>query len=784
MADDFDPDAFLAGSVPAPAVAGAAGGFDPDAFLAAPSAPASKTPVTDFLSPYLPSIEETSPVLPAAVSGAPAEAWRATKEQAQSAWRNLSESLSPRERAPDEGLFEGFGRNVAALPERAGKFYTGLFEGATLPAAPLLGAGESLVGRPLAHAEYEVMKRLAPEEAAKTTPEQLYENAWRQKAGLALSAGMPRRGPAPVAGMEAPSPVLPVAQAELPPPSPMVDRPNLKVGDRPIRMLPPDYVEPEVAPGRASLSAAATPGEGPLAGISKEAVDLVREDINAAGYTPHTLEQRLEEMSSHQTLGEINENTTSQMSGLWASPGASKVEIASMLRQRERERPERLQAIFDRALGPAENTYEMSEMLRIEKQRESDPFWQKFKETPVRPTPTLTVLAPRLKKAGAWDFAEKQLGIEGVPTENKFLVTPPSRPGEPVEHIALAPNITTGAPETGTMSYPSAAFYEVVRQGLDNKISQLIANQGHPEEIRRLVMLKKALTDAIDNHPDPRIAGLWKQGREKSGEYAKRIEAMKFGNRVMTGHVHENELPLVTESWVPDQMRFALVGIRRWLNDQIGGKTGTGLRTINQALTESGRAKIRFFAGDQQADVMFRELEAEREMMAKTREIIGNPETGASAAARLAARDRWSPPPGRLARMAELARHPVRGTIAGGIEYAQGRMDTRAAARYNRIREEASRVYTLQGPERDAVARYLVNGPEGGVGPMAPPAGPQGPTNPPALPAPGPEAGPIPQPATNEPLRLDVLQRGRPRMVNGEMRPGIPMRSKPLPIGN
>ncbi len=69
---------------------------------------------------------------------------------------------------------------------------------ATIPAAPITGAAESLIGHPMAQAEHIVGTIINPERAAKDNPEQMYQTA-KGDVGTALSASRPRgftsRGP-------------------------------------------------------------------------------------------------------------------------------------------------------------------------------------------------------------------------------------------------------------------------------------------------------------------------------------------------------------------------------------------------------------------------------------------------------------------------------------------------------------------------------------------------------------------------------------------------------------
>jgi hypothetical protein len=70
-------------------------------------------------------------------------------------------------------------------------------------------------------------------------------------------------------------------------------------------------------------------------------------------------------------------------------------------------------------------------------------------------------------------------------------------------------------------------------------------------EARRLTKLKNDLVSAIDNHPDPDVAGLWKAVRDTYARPEQIKSAAKLGERILTGNIHADELPFMTASFSP-----------------------------------------------------------------------------------------------------------------------------------------------------------------------------------------------------------------------------------------
>ena len=338
------------------------------------------------------------------------------------------------------------------------------------------------------------------------------------------------------------------------------------------RLLPPEAPH-ESYSGRASVGAAGN--ENPLADYSPQTIAKLRGDLQQAFPTPHLLEQAIEERSAHHTLGELSPDLEAKMGGLAASSGPERAEIVSALAQRAREGKDRMRAVLDRGFGPAQNRFELAKRLKTQQAEESKPFWDAFKRTVITPTPELEALMPRLKAAGALQAANKALRIEGLPETHWFE-----------------------GRELGTeVRVPTATAFQYAKEHLDDLIERAMAAPGGANETRRLAQLKTDLVNAIDRHPDPNTAGVWKAAREAYAPASQIEKAMRLGERVLTGHVHEDELPFLTASFGPNETAAMKIGMRNYLEDRFGkpGKVERG--TINTILAPSnqkiGRASCR-----------------------------------------------------------------------------------------------------------------------------------------------------------------------------------------------
>ncbi len=598
-----------------------------------------------------------------------------------------------------------------------------------------------------------------------------------------VQAWKPRAEPArpPPAG---PAAAAPASSPPRPGPS-ATPRPELG-----IDLLPPDV--PHAAPAadmaaRRSAGAAGTPGTGPLADVSPATIKKFQEHLAHEGFTPDEigrglLEQRLGEMSQHHFLGELTPGIESRMAGLATHPGASRSEIVNTINARAREAGERMKSAFDRAFGANENRAQLQRVMTIERDAAAQPFYDAFRNAKVRPTPELTTLIPALEESGALRWANKALRMERQPLENGFTWQPSEAGGQGGQFLLHDPRITSGGAELPVQQMPTTQAFQYAKEFLDKQIDAALAAPGGANEARIYTGLKNALVKALDEHPDRNVAGLWRAARDTYATPTQIMQAMKTGERVLTDHIHADELPFLTASYSPAELRALKIGVRGYLEDRLGRPGRQERGAINQILAPNNQSKIRWAIGDKAADELIAGIEHEESMHgAPTRIIHGSP-TGA----RVAAQGEWGTTPGFLqtAGPGDLPHSAAQAGMMGVARVGralQGRSIAKAEAAAAKLREEAANLHTLQGAERDAVARALLareEGPAPGAG-GAPPRGSAGPA-PPSGPAPRmPRAANLPLPgegrSTQAPLERQVIDRGRT---------GRPIKTTPLPIGN
>jgi hypothetical protein len=459
--------------------------------------------------------------------------------------------------------------------------------------------------------------------------------------------------------------------------------------DTNVRLLPPEVPHtPMVASGSRDLGAA---GVSPLEGVSPETITQLRKVFSEEGVTPYTVDQRLEEMSPHQFLGEFSPNTEAHMGAAAAPPGQGKLDIINSLSQRANEAKDRLRSTFDTAFGENENLAQLKRTREIDQKKASDPLYKAFKELPIPPTPELQELMPRLQAADAFGIAKHKAAVEGIKWDKDF-------------------GSGYGPIEGGSM--PTAQSWDYVKRALDQKIADSFDQYGRATDYTRIYTgLKSELLNAIDNHPNPQVAGVWKQARQAYAGPAQISEAERLGKKIFT--LDHDELPFLTAGYSDGQMAAFRSSVRKELENRLGRPGKQELRTINEVLAPNNIQKFRWIIGDEATDNLVRSVDHEFNMHGAPTRIHG----GSQTALRTEANKMWTPQGASALEHAGnlidtgvgLVTHPAGTIIKAGRKLGITKMDTAREARSAKIRDEAARIFTLQGPERDAVIRYLAN---------------------------------------------------------------------------
>lgn len=660
---DFDPDAYLSAEKP----------FDPDSYLGKEAAaPSTLDRVNSAISITPP--EQQRGIMRRAKEGADAPMLES----------ELGISEENRKKYPWLNYLQGAARTLDVAKRTPASVWGGI-----------AGAGAGVAEKFMSPAWADRLQRDLGALPASIAPEV-------PVAAPELSALRRGHEPAP--------PVRPPPLPEMPPALPpevsaiprQVDRPGADVG-----LLRTDV--PHELPAAQSRALSAAGNGGPLSELSPDTVAFLRQRLENEGLTKNTLDDRLANMSAHQFFGEIGPSLENDMSGIARHSGPGRVEIMGSTRQRALEGPERAGHSLTRAFGESENIPQMQRIMDIEKKREADPLYTKFRETEITPTPAIDALLPRLEAAGVLQGANRALRVEGQPTHHGFTT-----PGE-VTDLRTSKNV------------PTAGAFQLALEDISDKVGKAMRD-GEKGEVRRLTQLRNDLIDALDNHPN--VGDTWRQARMTTARPAAIKDAIEMGRNALTNKISADELPFLTSHYSEPEMRALRVGIHDSLRRMLGKRDTMTAELHNTVLSPNNVQKLRWAIGDAAADALVAEFEHERYMHTAPTRIHGNSVT---ASATQAMKDWGAPDAGASLTLGDIAgavRHPGKAAASAAIgaadKFGVSSRRKAAEAKWARMREEAARIMTLQGPERDAVARYLIEPPpapyaRGGRVPVAKP---------------------------------------------------------------
>jgi hypothetical protein len=201
---------------------------------------------------------------------------------------------------------------------------------------------------------------------------------------------------------------------------------------------------------------------------------------------------------------------------------------------------------------------------------------------------------------------------------------------------------------------------------------------------------------------------VWKRARDVFAGPEQIKKARDLGQSLLEKNVDPNELPFLTASYGNGEMVAMREGLRGYLDSQLGRPGVQEPRMVKQLLGRNNQQNIRWTIGDEPADELIKGLNYEHDMHNSPRNLLQNSQT----AEKTTDRQRWqSKPASSMLRTASLLLRPkaLLKEAAGQVLDAHiERVDAANATEAAQIRDDAARIYTMQGPERDAVLPWIL----------------------------------------------------------------------------
>lgn len=359
------------------------------------------------------------------------------------------------------------------------------------------------------------------------------------------------------------------------------------------------------------------PKKGALKGLQPIVINKLTGALE--GETPSTINEAVKRMGPAGVLGDLNQGMTDIAGGIADIPGIGKAKVRSTYQTRADEQSNRLKSVLDRTMGPERNVPEEIENITKTAKATYDPLYEKFHTMAIIPTPELTALIPRLKEANAFSMANKLAGIEG---KNKINVEKFKMDG-----IATSEN------------------WDNIKRGLDRSIDRAYKQEGGGNLARTLVGLKNEMLDEIKKTPAGKV---WEEARNKFAEKSSIIDEIAAGRDTFLGGrsgISKDELAIELKHLSTPEKLGRLVGMRSAVAEAMGEIVTGDTRLRNKLLAPNNQDKIRLMLDSNPAlaDELIATLKQEHYLGLKTHDVIGNPNTGASASARTARRDSLMP---------------------------------------------------------------------------------------------------------------------------------------------
>jgi hypothetical protein len=467
-------------------------------------------------------------------------------------------------------------------------------------------------------------------------------------------------------------------------------------------------------------------GQAMVQALSPEARAMAADALERGGVSPGNVEQLNAAAHPETLMGEITPSLQGETSAIASEPGSAKNLISQALDARQAATPARLDALLTDTFGERANIAQQVRDLKTAQASKTGPLYDAWTKTTVPPTPELAALMPRLEAAGAVTNAQNRLGIKGLPAQQ-------SMPGAPSGSAGLTlwdQGLRTGAgpagaaPAPAAVTGPTARAYDFMKQHLDARIQKALNQGGQAGLVHDLSELKGSLVAAIDNHPDKRVAGIWKAGREAYAAPERIIDAQRLGNNFFNPRNSLDEMQIKMAGATQAEKAGFMTGLRDAASHTLRGSVRGDANLRNIVSSPEAKDKITWAVGPQRAEWFSKAIEHEAEFPKAKTAIIA----GSQTAPRIAAGKYWTPQPSSVNETIDKVMHgggpgvaiaahlaglePMAATAMGVGAGAYNFMRNRAAlAQFEKIRNEVAPIMTLKGADRAAALRELTRAP-------------------------------------------------------------------------
>lgn len=442
----------------------------------------------------------------------------------------------------------------------------------------------------------------------------------------------------------------------------------------------------------------------PINEFSRGAVNPVVEAMDADRLGPQAFATKRQDLGQEGMLADMGPNLRAQTAVIARSPGEGKTIALDATDFRREYAPTRVTRDVDAALGQGGNQRAYVEQQRQAFNKQAKPFYDQFHATSIPETGNIAQTVNLIRQAMPGAFSEAKRKAIGDGVDPKFLtklVDDPMGAITGTQQAQQGPRVWSGAE------------LDYLKREVDTVASKA-RKEGDREGLRIWGGLAARLRGEVDTMLSPQdpANSPWAQARAIAGEGLEGEEALEMGSKVFT----QKRDPFQVQDEISDLSKFGQEVYKRGARDDVRGIMGRAATAYGPKgdvaarrafQSDFNRENLRTIAPQQEADNLLRRVDAET-TFAETddmlqRNSLTSTITGAAKAV----------PGANRAEVDFASEIGKKGLTGSAMEVAARVVNALAGGALDRkndaLRAQMARIYTATGPERDRIARALMD---------------------------------------------------------------------------
>lgn len=398
--------------------------------------------------------------------------------------------------------------------------------------------------------------------------------------------------------------------------------------------------------------------------------------------TPEAIAAGQQRVGPHGFLGDITPELTDLTGSVGDSTGPGKGIVRDAYGVRDTNPPPvsgnmgpttgprtRIEQALTEAFGPRTNVVQSTIADKAARAANADPLYEAWRSTAVPMTPELSTIAQLPSVRGAMSSAQKMAADEG----QQFV---------------------------DAQGNPTAQTWDYIKQAMDDRAKT--AGYG-TNEARIAKGISQRIIGAIDNHPDPNVAGVWQRARQAWASPTAAMDAQEYGQSLFSKSMSADQVAHDLAPMSGPERAAVAEGSRAQVQQLMDASTRGDTQARNILLAPANQQKLAQVVGQPKADALLQSLQHEAELKAQNQNVVGGSQTTPKAA-RLALTAPPSTDTGWLGWWNKFSPVDKPSTI---IPQLRGEFQN---DQYSAARAQIAPLLTTPGSDRDALIEQLMRG--------------------------------------------------------------------------